>query len=111
MPGNGAIIITRKCPSFEIWLNFGRSKISRDKYRRRMLANAFASRLSNIQEDDIARDRQKLQARNTYEETVTSISFRRIIEAVREPHGKDQRLLIKDRKQERIRGIMLRSIP
>ena len=74
------------------------------------MANAFASRLRNIHEDDTATDGQKLQARNTQKALETSISFRRTVATVREPHGKVQLMRMKDRKRERIRGIMGRAI-
>ena len=41
--------------------------------RRRLLTNAFASRLCNIQDDDTATDWRKLQARNTQKALETSI--------------------------------------
>ena len=56
--------------------------------RRRMMANAFASRLCNIQDDDTATDRQKAQARNTQKAMETWISFRRLVATVRAPEGK-----------------------
>ena len=79
--------------------------------RRRMLADAFASRLCNIQGGDTAIGRQKLQARNTQKALEICISFRRIVETVRIPHGKGQLLRMQDRKRERIRGIMHRPLP
>ena len=79
--------------------------------RRRMMTNAFASRLCNIQDDDTATDRQKLQARNTQKALETPISFRRIVATVREPHGKDQLMRMQERKREQIRGIMCRPTP
>ena len=60
--------------------------------RLRMMANAFASRLCNIQDDDTATDPQKVQARNTQKALETTITFRRLIATVRAPEGKDQRL-------------------
>ena len=47
--------------------------------RRRMMANAFASRVCNVQDDDTATDRLKVQARNTQKALETSISFRRLV--------------------------------
>ena len=78
---------------------------------RRTMAKAFASRLCNMQDDDTATDRQKLQARNTQKALETSISLRRIAATVREPHGKDQLIRMKYRKRERTRGIMRHPIP
>ena len=75
------------------------------------MANAFASRLCSIQDDDSATDRQKVQARNTQKALETSISFRRFVAAVTAPERKDQLLRRKDRKRERIRGLMRRPIP
>ena len=76
-----------------------------------LMANAFASRLCNIQDDDTATDRKKVHARNTQKALETSISFRRLVATVRAPEGKDQLLTRKDRKRERIRGFMRRPIP
>ena len=78
---------------------------------RRMMANAFASRLRNMRDDDTATDRQKVQARNTRKALETSISFRRLVATVRAPEGKDQLLRRKDRKRGRIRGLMCGPIP
>ena len=78
---------------------------------RRVMANAFASRLCNIQNDDTAADRQKLHARNTQKAFETSISFRRIVTIGRDAYGKDQLMRMKERKRERIQGIMRRPIP
>ena len=79
--------------------------------RRRMFANAFASRLCNIQEDDTATERQKVQARNTQKALETSISFRRLVATVTAPERKDQLLRRKETKRERIRRLMRRPIP
>ena len=78
---------------------------------RRMIPPAFASRLCNIQDDDTATDRQKAQARNTQKALETSISFHRLAATVRALEGNDQLLRRKDRKRERIRGLMRRPIP
>ena len=79
--------------------------------RRRMMANAFASRLCNIQDDDTATDLQKAQARNTQEALENSISFRRLVATVRAREGKDKLLRREGRKRERIRGLMRRPVP
>ena len=78
--------------------------------RRRLLANAFASRLCNIQNENTATGGQKLQTRNTQKALGTSISFRRIPATVRAPHRKDKLVKMEDRKRVRIRGIMRRPI-
>ena len=79
--------------------------------RRRMMANALASRLCDIQDDDTATDRQNVQARNTQKALETSISFRLLVATVRALEGNDQLLRRKDWKRERIRGLMRRPIP
>ena len=76
-----------------------------------MTASAFASRLCNIQDDDTATDWQKVQAGNAQNALETSISFHRLVAAVRAPEGKDQLRRRKDRKRERLRGLMPRPIP
>ena len=79
--------------------------------RCRMMANTFASRLCIIQDGDTATDRQKVQARNKQKSLDTSISFHRLVATVRAPEGKDQLLRRKDRKRDRIRGLMRRPMP
>ena len=74
--------------------------VNRD--RRRMMTNAFESRLCNTQDDHTATDRQKLQARNTRRELKTSISFRPTVATVREPHAKDQLMRMKAWNRGRI---------
>ena len=61
-----------------------------------MLANAFASRLFNIHDDDTATDRQKLQARNKQKALETSISICPIVATAGAPEGKDQLPRMKD---------------
>ena len=78
--------------------------------RRRMSANAFASRLCN-KDDDTATERQKVHARNTRKALETSISFQRLVATATAPEGKDQLLGRKDTKREQIRGLMRRPIP
>ena len=79
--------------------------------RRRMMANVFASRFCKVQDNDTATDRLKVQARNTQKALETSISSRRLVATIRAPEGEDQLLRSKDRKRERIRGLMRRPVP
>ena len=64
-----------------------------------------------MQDDDSATDREKEQARNTQKALETSISFRGLVATVTAPEGKEQLLRRKDRKRERLRGLMRRPIP
>ena len=79
--------------------------------RSRMFANAFASQLCNIQDDDTATERQKVQARNTQKALETSISFGGLVARATVPEGKEQLLRRKETKREGIWGLMRRPIP
>ena len=75
------------------------------------MANAFVGRLMNILGDDHVTVRQKLHAKKTQIALNSSEAFQRIVPLVTKPLTKDQIMLMKQSRREKIRRNMRRPVP